>query len=145
MKTVQKGFTLIELMIVVAIVGILAAVALPAYQDYTARAQVSELISLADGAKLAVAETYQSTGTLPGSNTAAGFTGAVGKYTSGVSIGADGVITATGATGAASGVSGSTITLIPTADTNTKNLVWACGGTIAANLRPSTCRTAAAP
>lgn len=145
MKAVQKGFTLIELMIVVAIVGILAAVALPAYQDYTARAQVAELITLADGAKLAVAETYQSTGALPASNTAAGYNGAVGKYTSGVSIGGSGVITATGGTGAAAGVSGNTLTLIPTADATTKNLVWACGGTIAANLRPSTCRTAVAP
>ncbi|MDU8358536.1 pilin [Pseudomonas syringae group sp. J309-1] len=144
MKTVQKGFTLIELMIVVAIVGILAAVALPAYQDYTARAQVAELISLADGAKLAVAEAYQTTGTLPANNAAAGYTGGVGKYTASVSIGGSGVITATGSSAAAAGVNGSTLTLIPTPDTTTKNLVWACGGTIAANLRPSTCRTAAA-
>lgn len=145
MKAVQKGFTLIELMIVVAIVGILAAVALPAYQDYTARAQVAELMALADGAKLAVAETYQTTGTLPGTSAAAGYNGAVGKYTASVAIGANGVITATGATTAAAGVKGSTITLIPAADATTKNLVWSCGGTITDQYRPSSCRTAAAP
>ena len=143
MKAVQKGFTLIELMIVVAIVGILAAVALPAYQDYTARAQVTELISLADSAKLAVAESYQSTGTLPANNGAAGYKGAVGKYTASVEIGGSGVITATGSTAAAAGVSGNTLTLTPTVNTTTGNLNWACGGTIADSLRPSTCRTVA--
>ncbi|WP_155240129.1 pilin, partial [Kingella kingae] len=60
MKTMQKGFTLIELMIVIAIIGILAAIALPAYQDYTARAQVSEGFSLAGGAKSALTEYYVS-------------------------------------------------------------------------------------
>lgn len=140
MKAVQKGFTLIELMIVVAIIGILAAVALPAYQDYTARAQVSELIALADGAKLAVTETYQTKGTLPTSNSDAGFTGAVGKYTASVAVGAGGAITATGATTAASGVAGNTVVLTPTADTTTKNLVWACTGTVTAALRPASCR-----
>lgn len=72
MKKVQQGFTLIELMIVIAIIGILAAVALPAYQDYTVRAKMSEVIGFAAAAKTAVAETYQSTGELPGSNAAAG-------------------------------------------------------------------------
>ena len=62
MKRLQRGFTLIELMIVVAIIGILAAVALPAYQDYTTRAKVSEGLVLADGLKLAIAETFQSKG-----------------------------------------------------------------------------------
>lgn len=69
MKKVQQGFTLIELMIVVAIIGILAAVAIPAYQDYTVRAQVSEGLSLASGAKTALAEFYNHKGRFPaGSN-----------------------------------------------------------------------------
>ncbi|EMT9568253.1 pilin [Neisseria gonorrhoeae] len=72
MNTLQKGFTLIELMIVIAIVGILAAVALPAYQDYTARAQVSEAILLAEGQKSAVTEYYLNHGTWPKDNTSAG-------------------------------------------------------------------------
>jgi type IV pilus assembly protein PilA len=71
-KPNQQGFTLIELMIVVAIIGILAAIALPAYQDYTKRAHVSEGMSLASGAKTAVTEYYSSNGTWPSTNTAAG-------------------------------------------------------------------------
>ncbi|CNQ54502.1 fimbrial protein [Neisseria gonorrhoeae] len=71
MNTLQKGFTLIELMIVIAIVGILAAVALPAYQDYTARAQVSEAILLAEGQKSAVTEYYLNNGKWPADNSAA--------------------------------------------------------------------------
>ncbi|ENW5569686.1 pilin, partial [Neisseria gonorrhoeae] len=72
MNTLQKGFTLIELMIVIAIVGILAAVALPAYQDYTARAQVSEAILLAEGQKSAVTEYYLNHGKWPEDNDKAG-------------------------------------------------------------------------
>lgn len=72
MRSVQKGFTLIELMIVVAIIGILAAVALPAYQDYTKRSHVSEGLSLAGGAKTAVTEYYSSEGEWPTNNAKAG-------------------------------------------------------------------------
>ena len=72
MTTVQKGFTLIELMIVVAIIGILAAIAMPAYQDYTVRAKVTEGLNLAAAAKLAVAETFASNGKFPTSNPEAG-------------------------------------------------------------------------
>ena len=84
-RKLQQGFTLIELMIVVAIIGILAAIAIPAYQDYTIRAQVSEGLSLADGAKTAVAEYYTNHGTMPTSNAAAGLatdTSITGNYVS---------------------------------------------------------------
>ncbi|HEZ4913282.1 TPA: pilin [Neisseria meningitidis] len=97
MNTLQKGFTLIELMIVIAIVGILAAVALPAYQDYTARAQVSEAILLAEGQKSAVTEYYLNHGEWPGNNTSAGVASSStikGKYVKEVTV-ANGVITAT--------------------------------------------------
>ncbi|WP_033913407.1 pilin [Neisseria meningitidis] len=96
MNTLQKGFTLIELMIVIAIVGILAAVALPAYQDYTARAQVSEAILLAEGQKSAVTEYYLNHGEWPKNNTSAGVASSStikGKYVKEVTV-ANGVITA---------------------------------------------------
>ncbi|HEZ6683217.1 TPA: pilin [Neisseria meningitidis] len=97
MNTLQKGFTLIELMIVIAIVGILAAVALPAYQDYTARAQVSEAILLAEGQKSAVTEYYLNHGEWPKNNTSAGVASSAtdikGKYVQSVTV-ANGVITA---------------------------------------------------
>ncbi|HFC2260684.1 TPA: pilin, partial [Neisseria gonorrhoeae] len=97
MNTLQKGFTLIELMIVIAIVGILAAVALPAYQDYTARAQVSEAILLAEGQKSAVTEYYLNHGEWPENNTSAGVasspTDIKGKYVKSVTV-AKGVVTA---------------------------------------------------
>ncbi|HEZ0931904.1 TPA: pilin [Neisseria meningitidis] len=98
MNTLQKGFTLIELMIVIAIVGILAAVALPAYQDYTARAQVSEAILLAEGQKSAVTEYYLNHGIWPANNSSAGVASSAsdikGKYVQKVEV-AKGVITAT--------------------------------------------------
>ncbi|HHO0616196.1 TPA: pilin [Neisseria meningitidis] len=97
MNTLQKGFTLIELMIVIAIVGILAAVALPAYQDYTARAQVSEAILLAEGQKSAVTEYYLNHGEWPGNNSDAGVASSTdikGKYVQSVEV-KNGVVTAT--------------------------------------------------
>ncbi|MCF3011343.1 pilin [Neisseria gonorrhoeae] len=96
MNTLQKGFTLIELMIVIAIVGILAAVALPAYQDYTARAQVSEAILLAEGQKSAVTEYYLNNGEWPENNGDAGVASSdkiKGKYVESVTV-AKGVVTA---------------------------------------------------
>ncbi|ENW8129464.1 pilin [Neisseria gonorrhoeae] len=96
MNTLQKGFTLIELMIVIAIVGILAAVALPAYQDYTARAQVSEAILLAEGQKSAVTGYYLNHGEWPENNDKAGVASASdikGKYVQKVEV-AKGVVTA---------------------------------------------------
>lgn len=94
----QQGFTLIELMIVVAIIGILAAIAVPSYQDYTIRAQVVEGLNLSGGAKVAVTEYYQDQGAFPGTNALAGLDVAgniIGKYVSQVAVGANGVITVT--------------------------------------------------
>lgn len=144
MKRIQQGFTLIELMIVVAIIGILAAVAIPAYQDYTARAQMSEAMTLASGGKTAVADTYQSTGTFPADNTAAGLaspgTLINGKYVNQVVVAA-GVITATmrAAAPVVNSVRGTTLTLTPR-DTSGA-IAWSCTSSANNKYLPSGCRS----
>jgi len=141
MKKTQQGFTLIELMIVVAIIGILAAIAIPAYQDYTIRAKVSEGMSLAAGAKAAVTEYYQDKGSFPDSNSKAGLppdTQITGNNVQKVTVGSGGVITIT-YKGGGSNLNGKTITLTPT--DNNGSVSWKCAaGTLAAKYLPSSCR-----
>ncbi|ENX1148806.1 pilin, partial [Neisseria gonorrhoeae] len=128
MNTLQKGFTLIELMIVIAIVGILAAVALPAYQDYTARAQVSEAILLAEGQKSAVTEYYLNHGKWPENNTSAGVASPAeikGKYVKSVTV-AKGVVTAEMAsTGVNNEIKGKKLSLW--AKRQDGSVKWFCG------------------
>ena len=145
MKKMQQGFTLIELMIVVAIIGILAAIAIPAYQNYTIRSQVTEGLSLMDGAKTAVSEYYTNAGTLPASNSAAGIAASgsiTGKYVSGVSISGTGVISAkfskTSPQKANAALDGQTLLLSPS--TSAGAIQWTCKSAMPAKYLPSSCR-----
>ena len=148
MKTMQKGFTLIELMIVVAIIAILAAIAIPAYQNYVIRSQVTEGMSLADGAKTGMSEFYASTGNWPTNNTSAGIATAasiIGNYVTSVDVGANkGMITVTYGNKANKAISGDTLALSATA--NGGSISWTChkfgatGTTVPAVYLPASCR-----
>nr|WP_176704181.1 pilin [Pseudomonas sp.]QBM91803.1 fimbrial protein, PilE, type IV pilin [Pseudomonas sp.] len=137
MKKVQQGFTLIELMIVVAIIGILAAVAIPAYQDYTVRAKVTEVVMAASASKANIAEMYQVNNALP---TAANYTPdwSATKYVSGVAWNGS-AITATATNEIPSA---GTVVLTPTAVGTSGQLDWKCTGTILAKYLPASCKTA---
>ncbi len=129
MKTVQKGFTLIELMIVVAIIGILAAIAIPAYQDYTIRAQVTEGLNLASAVKTGVAETFANTGAWPADFVGAGGGADLpsGKYVEQIDV-VDGTITITFGNEANAQLvaSGADLTLKPMVSAN-DDVIWLCG------------------
>ena len=140
-KGVQKGFTLIELMIVVAIIGILAAVALPAYQDYTVRAKVSELMLAASSARTCVTELYQGAGggtAVPTTVAADCAITATGKV-AGATVATTGVITVTGSTATTSVGQAVTVVLTPAVQSAAGTLTWTCSGTPVKYV-PGSCR-----
>jgi type IV pilus assembly protein PilA len=147
MKTMQKGFTLIELMIVVAIIAILAAIAIPAYQNYLIRSQVSEGAVLTDGAKTAMAEFYSNTGHFPTNNGSAGLATAAsisGSYVGSVNVATvSGVIEATfNGPKANSAISGEVFAL--SAVTSNGSIAWSCASSntnIPPQYLPTSCRS----
>jgi type IV pilus assembly protein PilA len=162
MKTIQKGFTLIELMIVVAIIGILAAIAIPAYQDYIVRSQVSEGLTMAASVKSSVAEFYADRGTWPategtGTNGLGMTNVPTGKYVSGITVVNGQIRIAFGGTDVNQAIAGQTLFLTPGSTLN-GDVVWRCGnrviaasaswaaavsgtdGSLVGKFRPSNCR-----
>ncbi len=141
-RSMQQGFTLIELMIVVAIIGILAAVALPAYQDYTVRAKVSEVVLAASSGRTIVSEAVQVSGSGFPATAALEIASQSSKYVASVGYTSTattaGVVTAT-AQGDNS-ISGSTITLTGALTGTSGQVVWTCAGTILAKYRPASCK-----
>jgi type IV pilus assembly protein PilA len=158
MKSMQKGFTLIELMIVVAIIAILAAIAIPAYENYLIRTQVTEGVTLMDGAKVAAEEFYSNKGYFPLANQSAGLAapGSItGKYVASVTVVGGGTGT-TGAdpvnitsvfntTGANTAIQGKNVILQGSVPANQENVVWTCnetttGASVDPKYLPSSCR-----
>ena len=158
MKSLQKGFTLIELMIVVAIIGILAAIAIPAYQDYIVRSQVTEGLAMASSVKASVAEYYADRGVFPPTEADLGITSApTGKYVSSITV-TTGEILITFGNDANANILTQTLRLRPGASPN-GDIMWQCGdraltasadftgvndtangGSLLGKYRPSNCR-----
>ena len=145
-KQVQKGFTLIELMIVVAIIGILASIALPAYQDYINRAKISEAILAGSSAKNTVSEYYQTMNVMPTGEASAGInTGGQGivkniSYARDAADNKVGVVTVNVDEGILDVLTAATNTLTLTGKGSTQGTTWSCAGTIPAKLLPANCR-----
>jgi type IV pilus assembly protein PilA len=146
-RKVQQGFTLIELMIVVAIIGILAAIAIPAYQDYIARAQMSEAMSLASGLKTAVTEVYSQDGSCPAneSNGIAKATDIKGKYVASVTVGGTApactIEALMNSTGVSKGIQGKKLTLTMT--NNNGSISWTCTSDADQKYLPKACSSTA--
>jgi type IV pilus assembly protein PilA len=144
MRKIQQGFTLIELMIVVAIIGILAAVALPAYQDYTVRAKVSEVILALSAPKTSISEWYQNKGSMPPSAASAGFDTSGSQYLSGLTYTGSGdsaVLTATTTNAVGGSAGGKTVLMTGTGTSATGKVSWVCSkGDIDAKYLPSSCK-----
>lgn len=153
-RTRQQGFTLIELMIVVAIIAILAGIAIPQYQNYIARSQFAEGMSLASGQKVGVTESYSSGGSCPDNSTAAAdgiplFTDITGNYVKSVKVGgtagASGgctIIAAFKDSGVSSGLAGKDVTLTML-DADKGSVKWECRSSVAAKYLPRVCTTTA--
>ena len=154
MKRLQQGFTLIELMIVVAIIGILAAVALPAYQDYTVRAKMSEVILSMSACRTSITEVYQSGGSQPAANSWGCEGGVASKYVGGLATSQEGAVTST-IQNIAKSVDGSVVTLVPlsngttaaswAANSGSGLFGWRCGSstdgtTVNTKYLPGSCR-----
>lgn len=144
----NKAFTLIELMITVAIVGILAAVAVPLYQDYVIKSQVSEGFSLSDGIRTSEAEYYYNTGSFPSSLSTLGLNSPTGKYISGITLGDNGVISVKYGNSAMGKIQGGILTITPTPDTATSSIIhFECTGDgtiLTASYLPAVCGTTTA-